>query len=95
MRATTDGFRCTKCDNVVSGHEVELKQIEHDEGQPIEVVEDVDSGSTRVNETCPLCGNSEAFRSTSFVSGEHAGVRQERSLQRYTCTKCGHAWTAD
>jgi hypothetical protein len=29
----------------------------------------------------------------SFISGEHAGVRQERSMERFTCAKCGHSWT--
>jgi transposase-like protein len=46
----------------------------------------------KVNETCPKCGNPEAFRNVSVVAGEHAGIRQERSVERLKCTRCQYSW---
>ena len=93
MRATKEGFQCTKCGNKVLAETVEVKTIEQREVSPIEVVDDSKVERAKVSETCPKCGNPEALRTISFISGEHAGVRQERSMERFTCAKCGHSWT--
>ncbi|MBS7619796.1 hypothetical protein KEJ21_04025 [Candidatus Bathyarchaeota archaeon] len=47
----------------------------------------------KVNRLCPSCGHSEAYRMLSASSGEHAGVKQERSIEIYRCSKCAHVWT--
>jgi ribosomal protein S27AE len=93
MQATKSGLQCTKCGNTVLAETVEVKTIEQDGIAPIEVVDESKVERAKVTELCPKCGNTEALRMISFVSGEHAGVRQERSIERFTCTKCGHSWT--
>lgn len=47
----------------------------------------------KVTQVCPRCGHGEAFRSFSRVSGEHAGIRRERTIEHFTCMKCSHSWT--
>jgi len=93
MRATKGGFACTKCGHKILTETVEVKTIERRDVSPIEVVNDSKAEQAKVSETCPVCGNPEALHSISFISGEHAGVRQERSIERFTCTRCGHSWT--
>jgi DNA-directed RNA polymerase subunit M/transcription elongation factor TFIIS len=95
MQETKKGFSCTRCGNEISTEIIEVKKIEQRDSTPIDVVDQAEQDYAKVNETCPHCGNPEAFRTTSFVSGEHAGVRQERSVERFTCTKCGHIWARD
>jgi DNA-directed RNA polymerase subunit M/transcription elongation factor TFIIS len=93
MQAIKGGLQCTKCGNTVLAENVEVKTIEQEDIAPIEVVDESKVERAKVTETCPKCGNTEAVRMISFVSGEHAGVRQERSMERFTCTNCGHSWT--
>jgi DNA-directed RNA polymerase subunit M/transcription elongation factor TFIIS len=93
MQAIKGGLQCTKCGNTVLAENVEVKTIEQEDIVPIEVVDESKVERAKVIETCPKCGNPEALRMISFVSGDHAGVRQERSMERFTCTKCGHSWT--
>jgi DNA-directed RNA polymerase subunit M/transcription elongation factor TFIIS len=93
MRATKGGLQCTKCGNKVLADVIEVKTIEQRGVPSIAVVSDSESEHPKVSEACPVCGNIQALRDISFISGEHAGVRQERSMERFTCTKCGHSWT--
>jgi DNA-directed RNA polymerase subunit M/transcription elongation factor TFIIS len=95
MQETNKGFSCTKCGNLVTETIVEVKRIEPPESSPVEVVDKSkrEEEFTRVRETCPRCGNPEAYHSLGLVSGEHAGVRQERSMERFTCTECAYTWT--
>jgi DNA-directed RNA polymerase subunit M/transcription elongation factor TFIIS len=93
MRATKEGYKCSKCGYSIPSDAVEVKTIEQRDVSPVAVVSGIEEGQAKVLETCPSCGNPEAFRTVSFVSGEHAGVRQERSMERFTCAKCGHSWT--
>jgi DNA-directed RNA polymerase subunit M/transcription elongation factor TFIIS len=95
MRATKNGLVCSKCGHTVQAEVAEITTIELHAPSPIDVIDESEHEHPRVSEKCPNCGNSEAFRSVSFISGEHAGVRQERSMERFTCTKCGHSWTRD
>ena len=95
MKETNKGFSCTKCGNLVTAAIVEVQQIEPPQGSPVDVVDEVKKQGeyAKVSETCPQCDHTEAFHTLGLVSGEHAGVRQERSMERFTCTKCGHSWT--
>jgi DNA-directed RNA polymerase subunit M/transcription elongation factor TFIIS len=93
MRATKDGLECTKCKYKATSETIEVRTLIPPEVSPIAVVSDSAAERAVVNETCPVCNNPEALRNRSFISGEHAGVRQERSIERFTCTKCGHSWT--
>lgn len=97
MQRTFNGFSCPRCGNEIRTQVVEVKNMEHSDSSPIEVV-DVDltkQAYPKVNEKCSQCGNSEAYRMVSFISGEHAGVRQEREVAHFTCAKCHHSWTKD
>ena len=93
MRAEKGGFKCSKCGHTILAESIEVKTIEQQAPSPIAVIGDSETEQAKVQETCPACGNPEAIRSISFVSGEHAGVRQERSMERFKCAKCGHTWT--
>ena len=93
MKAIEGGLQCTKCGNKVLADIIEVKTIEPHDVSPIAVASDLEVERAKVSETCPVCNNPEALRNISFISGEHAGVRQERSMERFTCTKCGHSWT--
>jgi DNA-directed RNA polymerase subunit M/transcription elongation factor TFIIS len=93
MQKTTSGFACSRCGYTIQTDIVDIENIERREERPIEVITASEAERTKVEETCPKCLNPEAFRYVSFFSGEHAGVRQERSLERFMCSKCGHTWT--
>ncbi len=92
MRETKMGFVCTRCGHTVKADIVEVKSISQSPVS-IDVVTETKAEPTKIDNPCPKCGNLEAFRELSVSSGEHAGVRQERSVERFTCAKCGHSWT--
>ena len=97
MKKIDSGFRCRKCNNFMSAdlglqetnmrRDVPSNPIYIDDGSKGE------SGYVKVSQTCPSCGVSEAFRWVTRVSGEHAGISSERTIERYKCVKCSHHWT--
>jgi len=95
MKKTMDGFECRKCGNVVhasTGIQTEnMKKIER--SSSIYVVGSSEDEYVKVSQVCPKCGNEEAFRWFSGVSGEHAGIRRERTVEHFRCTKCSHSWS--
>ena len=94
MKTTKRGFLCPKCGNLVQAETglVKVRKMSPAEPEPIYVVEDSKREASRVSKTCPRCGNDEAFRWFSSVSGEHAGVSQERTVEHLKCTRCLHSW---
>ena len=94
MTKTRDGFICTKCGKETKTELVEVTKIAP-AGKATDVLDSSKLEYLKVAEVCPKCGNGEAFHSLGFVSGEHAGVRQERALERFTCTKCGSSWSKE
>jgi DNA-directed RNA polymerase subunit M/transcription elongation factor TFIIS len=94
MKMTKDGYVCSKCGNQMKAEIVDIVKIKAAD-KPTEILDTSKLEYMKVNEPCPLCGNNEAFHSLGFVSGEHAGVRQERAMERFTCTKCGHSWSKE
>jgi len=94
MTKTREGYTCSKCGHKTQTEIVEVTQIGAAE-KPTDVLDPSKLEYLKVVETCPKCGNKEAFHSLGFVSGEHAGVRQERAMERFTCTTCGHSWTKE
>jgi len=95
MRGTTDGFVCTKCGHQVKTEIVDVVKMQPESSSAVDVLDPSKLEYRKVVQVCPRCGNEEAVHSFGLVSGEHAGVRQERSMQRYTCTKCGHSWSVE
>ena len=60
--------------------------------EPVYVVDEDKLSYRKVNRECPQCGNNDAFYWASQISGEHAGVTQERMLAHFKCTKCLFMW---
>ena len=94
MKKTREGLVCSKCGYVMRTSIVDLMEIKATD-KPTSIFDSSKLEYLKVAETCPRCGHNEAFRSLGFISGEHAGVRQERAMERLTCTKCGHSWTKE
>ena len=96
MKETKDGLVCSKCGHQVKTDIVDVVKIQPAQGSGVvDVLDTSKLEYKKVAKVCPRCGNKEAFHSLGLVSGEHAGVRQERSMQRFTCTKCGYSWSAE
>lgn len=95
MRRTKGGFVCPRCGNVVrSSAGIEsVQKAKTDTSSYIYIVSNVPENREKVCQTCPKCGNKEAFHWFSAISGEHAGVRRERTVEHFRCTKCSHSWT--
>jgi len=91
MKGTKDGYVCSKCGQKMATSIVDVVKIQPPD-KPTVVLDTSKLDYAKVAETCPNCGNNEAFHSLGLVSGEHAGVRQERTMERFVCTKCGHSW---
>lgn len=94
MRKTREGYTCSKCGNKTQAEIVEVTHIGAAD-KPTDVLDTSKLEYMKAAEACPKCGNNEAFHTLGFVSGEHAGVRQERAMERFTCTKCGHSWSRE
>jgi DNA-directed RNA polymerase subunit M/transcription elongation factor TFIIS len=93
MERTTKGLVCPKCGNEVFQDVIEIRRVEKPSAEPVYVVENIVDGSLKVAQKCPNCGYGEAFRIVLTTQGEHAGVKQDRSVERFTCAKCHHTWT--
>ena len=95
MKKTKDGLECQKCGKVIEAsigtQNEEKKKIEH--SNSIYVVESSPGDFVKATQVCPNCGNEEALSWFSRVSGEHAGVRTERTVEHFKCTKCAHSWS--
>ncbi|MBD3171818.1 hypothetical protein GF326_05045 [Candidatus Bathyarchaeota archaeon] len=93
MKITPDGLVCPKC-GFSKLNDMDIISISRpDEAEP----EPIYSGgkkedSLKVQRTCPKCGHPEAYQTITVSIGEHAGVKNDRSIRRYKCTKCFHVW---
>jgi DNA-directed RNA polymerase subunit M/transcription elongation factor TFIIS len=93
MLKTPGGFSCPKCGNESHDHAIQVRRIERGDSSSVAIVTHREDEYVTVPVTCPKCGNREAFRSVSVVAGEHAGIRQERSVERLKCTRCQYSWS--
>ena len=95
MKKTKNGFLCRKCGNVICANtrmqSRNMKKIER--SSSIYIANSSEDEYVKVSQVCPKCGHDEAFRWFSGVSGEHAGIRRERTIEHFKCTKCSHSWT--
>jgi DNA-directed RNA polymerase subunit M/transcription elongation factor TFIIS len=95
MKKTKNGFLCRKCGNLIHANaETQLKNMKKTKHPSlVYVVNNSEDEYAKVSQACPKCGNKEAFHWFSVVSGEHAGIRRERTVEHFKCTKCSHTWT--
>jgi len=93
MNETKNGFVCRKCGNFVHANVQTKITRKTEQSGSIYVVDRSEDEYVKVSQVCPKCGNGEAFRWFSRVSGEHAGIRRERTVEHLKCTKCSHSWS--
>ena len=91
MKQSPDGYECPRCGWIKTEDVIEVKTGPEHEAEPVYEMSGVDNAIT-VERTCPECSNREAYRNINVSLGEHAGVNNDRSVERFKCTKCGHTW---
>lgn len=69
------------------------KSVIEKDSSAVFVVDKSDVDYAKVSRECPECGNDEAFHWVSTLSGEHAGIRRERTIEHFRCTRCSHSWS--
>ncbi len=95
VKKTKEGFSCPKCGNVINTNferqsKNERKTDRARTNDLIYVVDDPQDNHVKISQLCPKCGNKEAFHWFSRISGEHAGIRRERTIEHFKCT---HTWS--
>ena len=71
---------------------IEIKRNGKEAVKLVYVVDNTERDASPVNQTCPSCGHAEAYRTVLTTQGEHAGVKQDRSVERFKCAECSHTW---
>jgi DNA-directed RNA polymerase subunit M len=80
-------WRCTSCGKTVPlGKGVEVGRSTP-QGREVAVVETKTATLPKTEETCPKCGNAEAY----WVLRQTRGS-DEPETRIFECTKCGHKW---
>jgi DNA-directed RNA polymerase subunit M/transcription elongation factor TFIIS len=97
MTRTKEGYACPKCGSIVLAKpEMQfLKEKERSDSGSIYVSGESTTDHSKVSRQCPNCGNKQAFYWFSGISGEHAGIRRERTMEHFKCTKCAYSWTEE
>jgi DNA-directed RNA polymerase subunit M/transcription elongation factor TFIIS len=94
MTRTKQGYECPKCRTVTQDIcEVRREPRSREPPNHIYIFEEKEENLTRVTQECPKCGNKEAYRWFTAISGEHAGISRETTIEHYRCTRCSHTWT--
>jgi DNA-directed RNA polymerase subunit M/transcription elongation factor TFIIS len=95
MTKTEKGYFCPKCGNVIHAKgTAQLKSLKMgNQRDRIYVFAGQTDDREIVTRECPECGNDEALHWYSGISGEHAGIGRERTVEHFRCTKCAHSWT--
>jgi DNA-directed RNA polymerase subunit M/transcription elongation factor TFIIS len=89
-------FSCPKCGNTsrvdlrIQSKSTKAEKVE--QLNSVYVVNNRKDEYVKISQICSECGNDEAFHWFSRVSGEHAGVGTERTVEHFRCTKCSHSW---
>lgn len=93
MEKTTGGFSCPRCGKKSRAKIIEVKDMKNSNHDPVLTVDNSQIEYVKINQTCPRCGNPEAYRRFSSISGDHAGVKQERTIEHFKCTNCQYSWS--
>ena len=67
-----------------------IKNVSKATSEVVYVVERSKDLDSKVSWNCPKCGNEEADHWFSTISGEHAGIRRERTIEYFRCTRCSY-----
>ena len=92
LQASSKGMRCPNCGYVAETDVIEVRRNGSGSAEPVYVMDNSETEDAPVNQTCPSCGHTEAYRTVLTTQGEHAGVKQDRAVERFTCAECGHTW---
>jgi DNA-directed RNA polymerase subunit M/transcription elongation factor TFIIS len=92
MSTTSKGYLCSRCgvEKIVNIYEVKLEQKSR--AEPVYTIDMSTTSYPTFNQECPRCDSLEAFKVVLSTHGDHAGVKQDRFVERYTCLECGHSW---
>jgi len=94
LRERREGIWCPKCKKLTqSKSRTRVRMAKRSRANAIHVLDSPKSSVRRVPRTCPKCKNEGVYQWFSSVSGEHAGVRRERTVEHYRCTNCAHSWS--
>jgi len=93
MKRTPEGLQCPKCGRLVQlNPAIKEKNAKKQSQGAIYIIDEPEDNYVKVIRLCPSCRNEEAFHWSTTAIGEHAGVRQERTIEHFKCTKCTHTW---
>jgi len=94
MRLSKDHYVCLNCGHRVPAprESLEERPTAHSDARPVTVVDAVSEDLPTISRLCPKCGHQQAYRRVSTLTGEHAGVKQERTVEHFRCTLCQHIW---
>ncbi|UCH57268.1 MAG: hypothetical protein JSV18_08050 [Candidatus Bathyarchaeota archaeon] len=92
MDVSAIGYVCPKCGQEVEVESIEIRREKKESPEKVHVVDSSMSPSPKVNQQCPRCESTEAYRTVLMTQGEHAGIKQDRVVERFTCVKCNHTW---
>ena len=92
MKQNQKGYECPNCGYIENVDLIEVRLPKKSQKDQVYVMNSIDD-SHRVQRSCPECGYNEASKQMLAAQGEHAGVKQDRSLVKYTCTECGYTWS--
>jgi len=92
MGTTAQGYLCPKCGAESEVNNIEVRRQRRPRVEPVYEMKGSKTTSPAVNRDCPRCDSKKAYRTVLATQGEHAGVKQDRSVERYTCVECGHSW---
>lgn len=93
MKLVAEGYRCPRCGKMVpSKSEASEMRTKESESSGIFVIDEHSNDYAKVSQACPKCGNEEVYHWVSSISGEHAGIRRERTVEHFKCVKCSYSW---
>lgn len=92
MGTTPQGYLCLECGARVDADTIEVRRERRPRVEPVYEMDGSKTTRPVVNRDCPGCDSKEAYRTVHATQGEHAGVKQDRSVEKYTCVECGHNW---
>jgi DNA-directed RNA polymerase subunit RPC12/RpoP len=94
MIRTKQGYECTKCGTITQDiSETQQEPRSKKSLTYIYVSDEKKENLVKVTQECAKCGNREAYRWFTAISGEHAGINRETTIEHYKCTRCSQTWT--